>query len=68
VRHFDGILREPEYSDDCDVRRVRHNGEIKLKGNMIYISAALVGEPVALAENEDGWTISYGPVVLVSRF
>lgn len=62
-RRFDGILREPEYGD-LEVRRVRHNGEIKLDGNMIYISAALVGEPIALAENEDGWTVSYGPVVL----
>jgi putative transposase len=64
ARRFDGILREPQYDDDHDVRRVRHNGEIKLSGNMIYISAALVGEPIALAENEDGWTVSYGPVVL----
>jgi putative transposase len=62
-RRFDGILREPEYGD-LEVRRVRHNGEIKLDGNMIYISAALVGEPIALAENEDGWTVSYGPLLL----
>ena len=47
-----------------EVRRVRHNGEIKLDGCMIYINAALVGEPVALVENEDGWTVSYGPLVL----
>jgi hypothetical protein len=52
------------YHDDQEVRRVRHNGEIKLDGNMIYISAALVGEPVALAETEDGWIVNYGPVVL----
>jgi transposase InsO family protein len=63
-RRFDGILREPDYDDDLEVRRVRHNGEIKLDGNMIYISGALVGEPVALAETEDGWVVSYGPVVL----
>jgi putative transposase len=63
-RRFDGILREPDYDDDLEVRRVRHNGEIKLDGNMIYISEALVGEPVALAETEDGWVVSYGPVVL----
>jgi putative transposase len=63
-RRFDGILREPDYDDDLEVRRVRHNGEIKLDGNMIYISEALVGEPVALVETEDGWVVSYGPVVL----
>ena len=63
-RRFDGILREPDYDDDQDVRRVRHNGEIKLNGNMIYISDALVGEPIGLAEAQQGWTVSYGPLVL----
>lgn len=63
-RRFDGILREPDYDDDQEVRRVRHNGEIKLDGNMIYISAALVGEPIGLAKHADGWTVSYGPIVL----
>lgn len=63
-RRFDGILREPDYDDDQEVRRVRHNGEIKLNGNMIYISGALVGEPIGLAQDDDGWTVSYGPIVL----
>jgi transposase InsO family protein len=63
-RRFDGVLREPVYDDDQEVRRVRHNGEIKLDGNMIYISAALVGEPIGLAENNAGWTVSYGPIEL----
>jgi putative transposase len=64
TRRFDGVLREPEYGDDREVRRVRHNGEIKLNGLMIYITEALAGEPIALAEDEAGWTVSYGPVVL----
>jgi len=63
TRRFDGILRSPEYGDQ-DVRRVRHNGEIKLAGKFIYINAALAGEPVGLAEAEDGWTVSYGPIML----
>ena len=63
-RHFDGILRQPDYDDEHDVRRVRCNGEIRLGGNMIYISAALVGEPVGLAENDHGWIVSYGPIEL----
>lgn len=63
-RRFDGVLREPEYGDDQEVRRVRHNGEIKLNGHMIYISEALVSEPIALVEDEAGWTVSYGPVAL----
>jgi len=64
ARRFDGILRQPDYDDDQEVRRVRHNGEIKLDGNMIYISGALVGEPIGLLETEDGWSVCYGPVPL----
>jgi putative transposase len=62
-RRFEGILRSPEYGDQ-EVRRVRHNGEIKLDGKFIYINAALASEPVGLAESEDGWIVSYGPIML----
>ena len=64
-RRFDGVLREPGYSADHAVRRVRHNGEIRWRGHTIYISAALTGEPIGLIENNDGgWTVSYGPIML----
>jgi putative transposase len=64
-RRFDGVLREPNYSPDHTVRRVRHNGEIRWHGNTIYISEALIGEPVGLLEDEDGgWRTSYGPIAL----
>lgn len=64
-RRFDGILREPHYGSDHIVRRVRRNGEIKWQGGTIYISGALVGEPVGLLEEKDGgWTASYGPITL----
>jgi putative transposase len=63
-RPWDGILREPEYSSEHIVRRVRHNGEIKWRGNTIYIGSALAGEPIGLVENADGWTASYGLVAL----
>jgi len=63
ARRFDGTLRSPEYADQ-DVRWVRHNGEIKLNGMFIYINAALAGEPVGLAESEDGCTVTYGPIML----
>jgi transposase InsO family protein len=62
-RRFDGILRSPDYGDQ-EVRRVRRNGEIKLGGKFVYISAALAGEPVGLAESEDCCTISFGPITL----
>jgi putative transposase len=64
-RRFDGVLREPGYSDDHAVRRVRHNGEIRWQGSTIYVTAALIGEPVGLIESNDGgWIVSYGPIVL----
>jgi putative transposase len=64
-RRFDGVLREPSYGADHTIRRVRHNGEIRWQGNTIYISEALIGEPVGLVEDEHGnWTTSYGPIEL----
>jgi putative transposase len=64
-RRFDGILREPEYSADHEVRRVRHSGEIRWQGRTIYINTALVGEPIGLIEADDGGcSVSYGPINL----
>jgi putative transposase len=64
-RRFDGVLREPEYGDHHEVRRVRHNGEIKWQGRTIYISEALTGEPIGLRdEGSAGWSICYGPIAL----
>jgi len=64
-RRFDGVLREPDYSADHEVRYVRHNGEIRWRGDTIYISEALIGEPVGLLENQDGSsTVCYGPITL----
>jgi putative transposase len=64
-RRYDGVLRAPDYGADQAVRRVRHNGEIRWQGNTIYISAALTGEPVGLAETADGgWSVGYGPIML----
>ena len=64
-RRWDGVLREPDYPVDHEVRRVRSNGEIKWRGKLVYLNCALAGEPVGLAEGEDGaWRVSYGPVAL----
>ena len=64
LRRFDGVLREPEYGEH-KVRQVRRNGEIKWKGEIIYIGEALIGEPIGLREQDAaGWTVYYGPIVL----
>jgi putative transposase len=64
-RRWDGVLREPEYREADVVRRVRHNGEIRWQGGTVYVSEALIGEPVGLTENADGsWATFYGPIAL----
>jgi len=63
-RRWDGVLREPDYPVDQEVRRVRSNGEIKWRGDLVYLNCALAGEPVGLAETAAGWTVSFGPVAL----
>jgi putative transposase len=63
-RMWDGVLREPEYSSDHVVRRVRHNGEIKWQGRTVYVGGALTGEPVGLIEGAEGWSVSFGPLGL----
>jgi len=66
IRSYSGRLREPEYSADRLVRRVRSNGEIKWRNELIFISETLVGEPVGLREVDDGgrWQVDYGPIEL----
>ncbi|HEY7645983.1 MAG TPA: hypothetical protein VH858_13160 [Hyphomicrobiales bacterium] len=47
------------------MRRVRQSGEIKWRGGLLYLSTALIGEPVGIEETDDGtWQVSYGPVPL----
>lgn len=65
-RPFDGVLREPDYGSDQEVRRVRPNGGIKWRGDEVHISQALAGEPIGLEEQDDGWHVAFGPVALGS--
>jgi putative transposase len=58
-------LHEPDYPEDCAVRRVRSTGEIKWAGELVFVSEALIGEPVAVAETEEGeWLVRYADVEL----
>lgn len=57
--------REPElyYPDGLAVRRVRSNGEIKWRGGLVYLSEALIGEPVGLKQETDRhWAVYFGPL------
>jgi transposase InsO family protein len=64
-RRWDGVLRAPEPAAGEAARRVKSNGLINWRGTLVYVSEALGGEPVALAETGDGrWRVHYGPVLL----
>lgn len=60
---------EPDYGAD-QVRRVRSSGEIKWNGALLFVSEALVGEAVGIAERNDGhWLVRFAevPVGLIDR-
>jgi hypothetical protein len=47
-------IEDPWYDADHAVRRVRRSGEIMWKRELLFISEALVGEPIGIAELETG--------------
>lgn len=64
-RRYSGRLREPEYPSGYAVRRVHLRGEIKWGGERVFISEALIHEPIGLEPSDDGrWRLHYGPIVL----
>ncbi|SDR35445.1 Transposase InsO and inactivated derivatives [Rhizobiales bacterium GAS113] len=59
-RKMPNRLPEPDYPSEAAVRKVRSNGEIKWQGDLIHICSALVGEAVAVEENEAGqWQVRF---------
>jgi transposase InsO family protein len=53
-------LPEVEYESGVTVRQVRHNGEIKWRGEFLYVSEVLVKEPVGLKPiDEQKWELRY---------
>ena len=64
ARTYPRRLQEPNYADADQVRRVRHNGEVRWSSGTIYISRTLIGEPVGIYAAADGWLVRYGPIEL----
>ena len=59
-RIFPKKLPDVEYEARFTVRQVRSNGCIKWKGGFVYISEALVGEPVGLKQiNDSEWVVRF---------
>lgn len=64
-RRYPATVPDMEYPRHFAVRRVRTTGEIKWQGSCVYLSEALIGEPVGLAAVSDRhWTLFFGPVEL----
>jgi len=60
LRSFPGVLPPIEYDVELEVRKVKDNGSIKLKGGYAFISKAFSGEPVGLREVGNGiWDVYY---------
>jgi putative transposase len=59
-RRMPTTLPEPDYSASAAVRQVRHSGEIKWNGGLVYVSQTLAGEAVAVEETADGeWMVRF---------
>lgn len=64
-RPYPAKLPPVQYDSDITVRQVRHNGEIKWRGQRLYISQVLAKEPVGLKPIADHlWHISYSFYIL----
>jgi transposase InsO family protein len=59
-RRFAAKLPAIEYPSGTIVRQVRHNGEIKWHGNLIYLSQLLAQQPVGLKQiGPEQWEVRY---------
>jgi transposase InsO family protein len=64
-RHYSSKLPEISYDNGIVVRQVRNGGLIRWKGDLIYVSKALVGEPVGLKQiDEQQWEVYYSFLLL----
>jgi len=64
-RRYPDRIEDPWYDADHQVRRARSDGTIKWRGELLFISEALAGEPIGLAEVEQGgWIVRFADVAL----
>jgi len=64
-RPYPARLEEPWYDATYQVRRVKATGQIRWQGELVFVSEAVRGEAVGLAETERGdWTVRFMHVEL----
>ena len=60
TRPYPDRLPEVEYPAGVTVRRVRHNGQFKWRGQLLYLSEVLAQEPIGLVPcDNDCWEIRF---------
>jgi transposase InsO family protein len=60
ISPYPSRVQAPEYDSDIQVRRVRSNGQIKWHGRRVFVSEALIGEPIGLRQiDEDRWQLLF---------
>jgi putative transposase len=60
TRSYPRLVQAPEYDSQMQVRRVRSNGMIKWHGKLLFVSEALIGEPVGLRQiDDDRWQLVF---------
>lgn len=63
-RQYPERLGDMQYPPLTEIRRVRSNGQIKWRGELVFVSEALVGEMVGITEDKEAWLVSFGPISL----
>jgi putative transposase len=63
-RNWNGRFQSPEYSNECQVRKVQKDGTINLKGQRIFIGETFHQEPVGLLEVDNELRVYYGEIFL----
>jgi transposase InsO family protein len=59
-RPYPDRIEEPWYDANHQVRQVRSDGTIKWRGELLFIGEALAGDPVGVAELEQGgWVVRF---------
>lgn len=60
ARAYPARVSEVQYGPGVTVRHVRHNGEIKWRGERIYVSEVLAKEPLGLRRiDEEQWEVHF---------
>lgn len=66
-REFPNRLTEIEYPSSAEVRTIRANGEMKWKGDKLFVSEVLAGERVAMLQlNDDRWDLYFASARLAT--